>query len=69
MCLPRTPKNGAISVDPRYAHAICIPIIAPEFSAPKFVGVECTMHGYIGAQPSPHIKSVKRDIRLLYTDL
>ena len=43
--LPNSPNSGGIKVEPTYALAICIPIIAPEFSAPKLVGVECIIHG------------------------
>ena len=50
------PNNGGINVDPTYALAICIPIIACDFSLPKFLGVSCRRLGYIGAQPSPIVK-------------
>ena len=43
--LPRSPNSGGMNVEPTYALAIWIPIIAPEFSAPKFDGVEWIMHG------------------------
>ena len=33
------PKTGGINVDPAYALAICIPMIACEFSRPKLDGV------------------------------
>jgi len=36
----KNPNRGGIKVEPMYALAIWIPIIAPEFSAPKFAGVE-----------------------------
>lgn len=38
--LPKRPNSGGRNVEPTYALAICIPIIAPEFSAPKLYGVE-----------------------------
>jgi hypothetical protein len=51
------PKNGGINVVPIYALAICIPIIACDLSAPKFLGVSCKRLGYMGAQPSPIVKN------------
>ena len=50
------PNKGGINVVPIYALAICIPIIACDFSLPKFLGVSCRRLGYIGAQPSPIVK-------------
>jgi len=47
------PNNGGINVVPIYALAICIPIIACDFSLPKFLGVSCKRLGNMGAQPSP----------------
>ena len=32
---PISPKSGGINVEPTYALAICMPIMAPEFSATK----------------------------------
>ena len=51
------PNNGGINVEPVYAPAICTPIIAREFSSPKFEGVECIIDGYTVAQPSPSTTS------------
>ena len=45
MPLPSTPKRGGMNVEPIYAEAIWIPMIAPEFSGPKFEGVEWIMLG------------------------
>ena len=50
------PNNGGINVVPIYALAICIPIIACDFSLPKFLGVSCKRLGYMGAHPSPIVK-------------
>ena len=41
----RTPKRGGMNVEPRYALAIWTPIMAWEFSAPKFTGVEWIIAG------------------------
>ena len=43
--LPSRPKSGGANVEPTYAPAICMPMIAPELSAPKFAGVEWMMQG------------------------
>ena len=37
---PNSPNSDGIKVEPAYAPAICMPIIAPEFSVPKLKGVE-----------------------------
>ena len=34
------PNKGGTTVEPIYALAICMPMIVPEFSAPKLYGVE-----------------------------
>ena len=47
------PKSGGIQVLPTYALAICIPMIAWEFSFPKLAGVEWIMEGYTGPEPIP----------------
>ena len=41
----RAPNSGGISVIPRYALAIWMPITAWEFSRPKLAGVEWMMAG------------------------
>ena len=47
------PNKAGIIITPIYANAICIPIIACEFSFPKLSGVACITDGYIGAHPNP----------------
>lgn len=49
------PNNGGTRVVPIYAHAIWTPMIACDFSGPKFSGVSCKRDGYIGAHPTPII--------------
>lgn len=52
-CSCKNPNKGGMRVVPRYAEAICTPIMECETSLPKLVGVECIKLGYIGAQPKP----------------
>ena len=50
---PKSPNRGGINVVPVYAHAICSPMTAPEFSSPKLCGAEWIILGNTGAQPKP----------------
>ena len=42
---PKSPKSGGMKVEPTYALAIWMPMMALEFSAPKVPGVAWMMQG------------------------